>query len=88
MIKNEQERQRMGERIATLRKSIDWTDDRGIHRHGMTQTELAELTGLQRSHIVRLEQGRYGATIDVLSTIAEALNCEIDFIQKSKEVKP
>jgi transcriptional regulator with XRE-family HTH domain len=87
MFKNETERQRMGERIATLRKSIDWTDDRGIHRHGMTQTELATLTGLQRSHIVRLEQGRYGATIDVLSVIAEALNCEIDFIQKPKEIE-
>lgn len=80
MIKNEAERQRMGERIATLRKSIDWTDDRGIHRHGMTQTELATITGLQRSHIVRLEQGKYGATIDVLSTIAEALGCQVDFI--------
>lgn len=86
MIKNEQERVRMGERIATLRKSIDWTDDRGIHRHGMTQTELAELTGLQRSHIVRLEQGRYGATIDVLAAIADALNCEIDFIPKQNEL--
>lgn len=80
MIKNEQERLRMGERIATLRKSIDWTDANGINRHGMTQTELAELTGLQRSHIVRLEQGRYGATIDVLSTIAYALGCQVDFI--------
>ena len=80
MIKNETERLRMGERIATLRKSIDWTDANGINRHGMTQTELAELTGLQRSHIVRLEQGRYGATIDVLSTIADALGCQVDFI--------
>ena len=71
MIKNEQERLRMGERIATLRKSL-----------GMTQTELAERTGLQRSHIVRLEQGKYGATIDVLSAIADALNCKIDFIEK------
>ncbi len=87
MIRNEQERLRMGERIAALRKSIDWTDANGIKRHGMTQAELAELTGLQRSHIVRLEQGRYGATIDVLSVIAEALNCEIDFIQKPKEVE-
>jgi transcriptional regulator with XRE-family HTH domain len=77
MMRNEQERLRMGERIATLRKA-----------QGMTQAELAERAGLQRSHIVRLEQGRYGATIDVLSTIADALNCEIDFIQKSKEVKP
>ena len=86
MIKNEQERQRMGERIATLRKSIDWTDANGINRNGMTQTELAERTGLQRSHIVRLEQGRYGATIDVLSVIADALNCEIDFIPKQNEL--
>ena len=80
MIKNEAERLRMGERIATLRKSIDWTDANGINRHGMTQTELATLTGLQRSHIVRLEQGRYGATIDVLSTIANVLGCQVDFI--------
>lgn len=86
MIKNEAERLRMGERIATLRKSIDWTDDRGIHRHGMTQAELAEITGLQRAHITRLEQGRYGATIDVLSVIAEALNCKIDFINKTQEL--
>ena len=83
MIRNEQERQRMGERIATLRKSIDWKDANGINRHGMTQTELATLTGLQRSHIVRLEQGRYGATIDVLSIIADALGCHVDFIHKA-----
>ena len=71
MIRNEHERQRMGERIATLRKEKN-----------MTQAELAEATGLQRSHIVRLEQGRYGATIDVLSTIADALGFKIDFIEK------
>ena len=71
MIKNEAERLRMGERIAALRKSMS-----------MTQTELAERTGLQRSHIVRLEQGRYGATIDVLSAIADALGYQIDFIDK------
>jgi hypothetical protein len=29
-----------------------------------------------------MEQGKYGVTIDVLSVIADALNCEIDFIQK------
>jgi transcriptional regulator with XRE-family HTH domain len=46
----------------------------------MTQTELAERTGLQRSHIVRLEQGRYGATIDVLSSIAEVLGKRVDFV--------
>lgn len=68
MIRNEQERQRMGERIATLRKS-----------RGYTQAELADMAGLQRTHIVRLEQGKFGATIDVLSAIATALGCQIDF---------
>lgn len=81
MIKNEQERQRIGQRIADIRKEIEWTDATGIHRTGMTQTELAERTGLQRSHIVRLEQGRYGATIDVLSSIADVLGSKIDFVK-------
>jgi transcriptional regulator with XRE-family HTH domain len=80
MIKNEQERQRIGQRIADIRKEIEWTDAAGIRRTGMTQTELAERTGLQRSHIVRLEQGRYGATIDVLSSIAEVLGKRVDFV--------
>lgn len=80
MIKNEQERQRIGQRIADIRKETEWTDAAGIRRTGMTQTELAERTGLQRSHIVRLEQGRYGATIDVLSSIAEVLGKRVDFV--------
>ena len=81
MIKNEQERQRIGQRISDIRKEIEWTDATGIRRTGMTQTELAERTGLQRSHIVRLEQGRYGATIDVLSSIADVLGSKIDFVK-------
>lgn len=82
MMKNEEERLRIGERIATIRKAAEWTDAAGIRRRGMTQTELAERTGLQRSHIVRLEQGRYGATIDVLAAIAEAMGCRVDFVGK------
>lgn len=74
MMRNEAERLRIGERIAALRKEA-----------GMTQTELAEKTGLQRSHIVRLEQGRYGATIDVLAAIAEAMGRQVDFIKRSED---
>ena len=80
MIRNEQERQRIGQRIADLRKQVEWTDTLGIHRTGMTQAELAERAGLQRSHIVKLEAGRYGATVDVLSAIATVLGKEIDFV--------
>lgn len=71
MIKKEDERQRIGQRIAELRREKE-----------MTQTELAEVTGLQRSHIVRLEQGRYGVSIDVLSQIAEALGYTVDFVKR------
>lgn len=70
MTKNEEERLRIGQRIAELRKA-----------QGMTQQELADAAGLQRSHIVRLEQGRYGATIDVLSAIANAMGYSIDFCE-------
>lgn len=67
MIRNELERQRIGRRIADLRAS-----------RNMTQKELAERAGLQRSHVVRLERGAYGATVDVLSAIAGALGCTLD----------
>ena len=82
MIKNEQERQRIGQRIADLRKAVEWTDGNGIHRKGMTQTELALITGLTRTHILRIEQGKYSVGLDYLAAIAEALGCEIDFINK------
>ena len=71
MIKNEAERQRIGERIAAIRKSL-----------GITQQTLADETGLQRPHIVRIEQGKYGVTIDVLSAIAEALGCQVEIVKK------
>lgn len=70
MIRNEQERQRIGARIAELRNA-----------RGISQARLAVITGLQRSHIVRIEQGAYGVTIDVLAAIAEALGCSVDFVE-------
>jgi len=82
MIKNEQERVRIGQRIADLRKTIKWKDGAGKWRTGWTQAELAERSGLQRSHIARLEKGAYGATIDVLSAIAGALGVTVDFVEQ------
>jgi transcriptional regulator with XRE-family HTH domain len=82
MIKNEQERVRIGQRIAGLRKTIKWKDSAGKRRTGMTQAELAARSGLQRSHIARLEAGKYGATIDVLSAIAGALGVTVDFVEQ------
>jgi transcriptional regulator with XRE-family HTH domain len=62
MIKNEQERQRIGQHIAQLRKE-----------KGMTQQDLANRVEMQRSHIARIEAGRYSVGLDTLAAIAQAL---------------
>ena len=69
-MKNENERKRIGSRIAELRAAV-----------GMTQTELAERAGIERCHIVRIEQGRYSVGIDILSAIGNALGQRVDFIE-------
>lgn len=44
---------------------------------GLNQIDLAERTGLHRSHIGFLEKGRRGTTARTLSSLAEALGCRI-----------
>ena len=69
MIKNEQERQRIGNEIATLRKE-----------KGMTQQDLADRVELQRAHIARIEAGRYSVGLDTLAAIAQALGKRLAFV--------
>lgn len=76
----EKNRQRIGQRIVEMRKSVEWTDGKGIRRVGMTQEELAARSGLQRTHISRIEMGKYTVTLDTLQAIAEALGMTVDII--------
>jgi len=69
MIKNEQERQRIGQHIAQLRKE-----------QGMTQQDLANRVEMQRSHIARIEAGRYSVGLDTLAAIAQALGKRLEFV--------
>lgn len=59
-------RQRIGAELRALREA-----------KGLTTRELAERCDLIHSHIVRIESGRYGFTIDTLAAICEALNARI-----------
>ena len=68
-IKNEEQRQRIGQRIAELRNA-----------KGMTQQDVADKTGLLRQHISRIEAGKYSVGFDTLQAIAEALGGTIDII--------
>ena len=45
--------------------------------HGLSQQELASLTGTTQSAIARLESGGRPPRIDTLLRIAEALDCQL-----------
>ncbi len=64
-------RQRIGQRIAELRKL-----------RGMTQRDLAAATGFNPSNIGRIERGRYSVGLEVLNKIAEALDSRIEINEK------
>ena len=64
-----EERQRIGQRIADLRK-----------QHGLTQQDLANLTGMQRNHISRIESGKYSVGFDTLQLIAEQFDMKVDIV--------
>ena len=51
-------------------------------QQNLTTRELAELTGLNQSHIVRIEGGRYDIRLSTLDTITEALGAEISIEKK------
>jgi transcriptional regulator with XRE-family HTH domain len=69
MIKNEGQRQRIGARIAQLRREQQ-----------LTQRELGERCGLADTHIARIEKGRYSVGFDTLQAIAEGLNKIVDIV--------
>lgn len=71
----EQSAQRIGQRIADLRK-----------QQGLTQQELADVSNIGRSHLVRIEQGKYNVRLDTIASIAQALGCEVS-ITPIKHIK-
>lgn len=60
-------RLRIGQRISELRRM-----------RGLTQSDLASLTGYDRTNIAKIELGRYSVGVDVLSTIAKALDATLE----------
>ena len=67
----QQTRDRIGFRIMALRKLA-----------GLTQEQLSERAGLQRSHISKIEAGKYAVTFETIQAIAEALGMTVDIIDQ------
>ena len=59
----------LGERLKQLRES-----------RGMTQTELAQLLGLQQTSIFRYESGNTNPTAEVLLKIADTFDVSLDYL--------
>ena len=62
-------RDRIGLRIYQLRMLKEWSQD-----------ELARRSGLQRSHISRIEAGKYAVTLETIQAIAEAFGMTVDIV--------
>jgi len=46
-------------------------------RRGITQDELAEMAGLNRAHLYRIEAGKRNVTLKTLAILADALGVRI-----------
>jgi len=68
-MNKEETRTRIGQRVKALRLMAD-----------LSQDELAQRAGLQRTHIGRIEGGKYAVNIETLQAIAEALCMTVDII--------
>ena len=67
----QQTRDRIGLRIQTLRKLA-----------GMSQEQLSERAGLHRTHVSRIEAGKYAVTLETIQAIAEALGMTVDIVDE------
>lgn len=70
----QQTRDRIGLRIMGLRKLA-----------GLTQEQLSERAGLQRSHISKIEAGKYAVTFETVQAIAEAMGMTVDIVDTRLE---
>ena len=52
--------------------------------HGLSQTELAEVSGVSLPSITRLEAGKSTLRLDVLTKVAESLGYELPLQQKKR----
>ncbi|CAM4182441.1 helix-turn-helix domain-containing protein [Paenibacillus alkaliterrae] len=60
----------LGSAIQTKRKALH-----------LKQASVSETTGLSRSYLSDIENGRYAPSVDALSKIAIALNLDLNFLK-------
>ena len=71
---------RLSFEVRGLRKVVGGNISRLRRRKGMSQSVLAETTGLTRGSVCNIEVGRQRAQIETLYAIAEALDTKLDVL--------
>lgn len=66
----------IGSRIKTQRKKLHHT-----------QEEFAEILSIGRVHLANIEAGRKMASLDLLVSISETLNCSLDYLVFGRTVQ-
>lgn len=61
-------REEIGSELQTLRV-----------QKGLTVRELGEMCGMQHSSIVKIENGKYNVSVDILGKVADALGYKLTF---------
>ena len=69
-MEKQNDRQRLGRRIAELRNA-----------RGYTLAKLSELTGIAPGNIARIESGKHSVGVDIMGKLASALGVRIDFVE-------
>ena len=75
MLRDDEERKRIGNTIQVLRV-----------QQGLTVDELAQKAGVGSSLLTRVELGKFNVRLDVLSSVAEALGYKVDFVKKDQRI--
>ena len=71
MFRDDEERKRIGNIIQVLRV-----------QQGLTVEELGKKACLSSSVLASVELGKFNVRLDILSSIAEALGYEVNFVKK------
>jgi len=66
----------IGKKIAEARMSA-----------GYTQQRLSEITGVSRSYICDIENGRYNPSLNTLMQLSSAMNIDYNFLLKETEIQ-
>lgn len=74
-MENDQQIKKLGQQLHLMRTANE-----------MSQKKLAELVGVSREHICRIEAGKYMPTFKTILKVCKALNCELGIFMNTQVI--